>query len=197
MALSVAGALPGSQDNRVIVKLVTHHYVEFSQRIQAALKPRINGRRRRDVRLCGVMPGADGLFKLGYIGFQVGEKIVRQFKLDELRRQRRGIGYKGARGIQQRLIAAAVRHAEFVTDRRLINGHRPRRAIDDREPFAQGNASAGLAGRAFARRAEAGDLRGGMSRQLGNRRIEFGKQLPAKRGGWKVSLMSEGRMPLD
>ena len=59
MVLRVAGAFPGRERRRVIMKFVPHNGVELAQRIQAALKRRVNGRRRHDVRLRVVVLAAE------------------------------------------------------------------------------------------------------------------------------------------
>ncbi len=101
----------------------------------------------------------DGGFKGGDVRAELGEKTGIQSNADELCAEGGGIRLKGARGIEQGLVAIAVRHEKFSRESGVAEQDERMRGVGDGDHvIVQMHAANGFGQDAAVRLFRAGDL---------------------------------------
>lgn len=187
IAFNVARDRPFRQFLRVVFVGVAHNRVQHVQR---------NHRFMRHVAQAGGGAGfgflaadlaAAGGFKGISVRFERVEKIGGQTQWRHLRFERRGFRDEGARGVDQLLIAPAVRHGKFsVQTRRAEQRKAVRGAVDAGHVIVNQQTQRGLAQDAVVCVRAGGQLLLAEAAGLFDGGADFGELLPADAVGGKI-----------
>jgi hypothetical protein len=138
--------------------------------------------------------GGNGGFKIRDVRAEIGEKIRIEAETDELRGERRGIGLKGAGGIEQRLVATAAGQQKFaVESRRAEKCERVRGIGNGDKVVVQVEAGGDFGHDAAVRSVFAGNLLGSERSRLRNGGADEGELLSAHAGGGKIARVFESK----
>lgn len=173
----MAGARPGGEDGRFIMKRVADDGVQLAHDVQAFIDQVVDSGGSCDVFFRALEAARDGCLKRRDVVIEIIEEICGQAAPDKLGLQSDGIGGERAREAEQRLRVDAARGAKAVFESRIGERHRARGAGHRFEVALQLVTRGSLARRAFLRRAHPGGLCCGVSVQLRQRVVQTCEQI--------------------